>query len=120
MTHRARSLGTAAVFGAIAVLLLGFPAPIWWLFALEGGGEAALMGRRAAMLFAGLTVLCFLLRDAGPTPERRGAAAAISVAMGGLAVLGLAEWLRGAIGPGVLVAVAVEISLVALWAREPE
>ena len=120
MTHRTRSLGTATLFGVIAAMLLLLPAPIWWLFALEGNAEAALIGRRAAMLFVGLTVLCVLLRDAGRTLERRAAAAAIAIAMGGLALLGLAEWLRGAVGPGVLVAVVVELSLVAAWAREPE
>ena len=104
---------TAAFFGLLSVTLLVAPGLIWWTFGMEGGADAAVMGRRAAMLFAGLAVICAVSRHEGGRAVPLG----IAAAMGGLAVLGLAEWARGAVGPGIAVAVAVELALVLLWLR---
>ena len=49
-------------------------------------------------------------------PPRLAVAASAVVSWGGLAVLGVAELARGAVGPGVVVAVAVETALVLAFA----
>ncbi len=102
---------TATLF---AVLLI---APQWisLLFGIQGDDASAFISRRAAMLFLGYTAIAATARDAEASPARRAFLLGVAVSMGGLAVLGAAEFARGYAGPGILLAVAGE-SAFAAWA----
>lgn len=69
------------------------------------------------MLFMGFAVICWLARDAEDSAARRAVSAGLAVAFLGLAGTGLFEFARGAVGPGVLPAVAAEVAIGSLYAR---
>ncbi len=98
-----------AIFAALALTLLVAPGVIHWLFAIDSGAAADIMSRRAAMLFAGLAVLMFLGGSTTSLEVQHLVSAVAVVTMVGLAVLGLVEWLRGAVGIGIWLAIGVEV-----------
>lgn len=98
-----------ATFAALSATLLIWPAFVHWLFQIGSDPDTDLMSRRAGVLFAGLAVLIWNARLEGDSPLRRTVCLALIVAMGGMAILGLIELLRGAMGIGVLIAVTVEL-----------
>ncbi len=108
MTFELLSRFTFAIFAALALTLLVAPGVIHWLFAIDSGAAADIMSRRAAMLFAGLAVLTFLGGGSTSLEVQHLVSAVIVVAMAGLLVLGFVEWLRGAVGPGIWLALIVE------------
>ena len=63
------------------------------------------------MLFAGMTSLMATTRHHPPSATRTAIAQSVAVSMIGLAVLGTVEWLQGNVGPGVGLAVSVELVL---------
>lgn len=71
--------------------------------------EGLLMARRMSALFLGIAILLFLLRDAEDSPMRRSVSAALSAAMAALAAFGFFDWLGGRNGPGVFIAISVEV-----------
>ena len=101
------------LFVALAVVLLAVPGVIHWLFAMEGGPSANVLARRAGCLFLGLATICALAPRW--TRVERVVSAGIVVAMAALAVLGLIEYLRGAVGVGIWLAISVEVVLAALF-----
>lgn len=103
----------AILFGALAVTLMLVPGLIYWVFGMEGGAAANIMSRRAACLFVGLAVICWLA--AKWSQVDRVVSAGVAASMGALAVLGLVEYLRGAVGVGIWLAIVVEVMLVALF-----
>ena len=104
-------LSTATISVLLCVTLLLFPGLIWWLFAIEGDASGAFVARRTSTLFMGLATLCYLSRNAPPSPLRQAIAASIAVTMTALAALGLFEFLRGVAGPGIFLAIATEALL---------
>lgn len=98
-----------AILAALALTLLVAPGIIHWLFAIDSGAGADTMSRRAALLFAGLAVMVFLAGDTTSLEVQHIVSAAVLVTMSGLAVLGLVEWLRGAVGFGIWLAIIVEL-----------
>lgn len=103
----------AATFAALGVTLLVWPAVIHWLFQIPSDAATDVMSRRAAMLFAGLATLMWQARLAEDSALRRSVCLSVSVALAGLAIVGLAELLRGAVGAGIFLAIAVELAFVA-------
>lgn len=103
----------AATFAALSGALLVWPAVIHWLFQIASDPATDVMSRRAAMLFAGLATLMWQTRLAEDSPLRRSVCLSVSVALAGLAIVGLAELLRGAVGAGIFLAIAVELVFVA-------
>ena len=71
--------------------------------------EGLLMARRMSALFLGIAILLFLLRDADDSPMRRSVSAALSASMAALAAFGFLDWLGGRNGPGVFIAISVEV-----------
>lgn len=67
--------------------------------------------RRAAAFFAGISVMCFLARNAGPSPTRYALAAGISTIAIISAVLGIAEWREVHVSGQILFAVLIELLL---------
>jgi hypothetical protein len=110
------SFRTLSTFTAALCLLLslvwGF-APQWLLsfWDIEFSFAAGLVSRRTAVLFGAFSVISFLVRNAPPCATRNALSLGFVIGCWGLAVLGFAEWLDGHVGPGILLAVGVELAL---------
>ena len=94
------SIATAFLCLGLFFTLLLFPDLIYWLFQVEESESSSFMLRRAAMLFLGLAVITWLSRFEGQSTARQAICLGLSVTMLALAILGSAEYLRGAAGPG--------------------
>ena len=105
------SLLSSLICIALALVWLLAPQFLLTLWAVDFSEPVALVCRRAAALFAGIGVMLFQLRHAAPSPIRDAVATGLMVACSLLAVLGMTEFTLGHAGPGILLAVAVEISL---------
>ncbi|SFR48178.1 hypothetical protein [Litoreibacter janthinus] len=97
-----------AITAALCLVLLFFPAPIYWLFSIDASASADFIARRAAMLFAGFSVLALVTSDTESDEVRQVVSLAFAVSMAGLMILGLFELFRGVAGLGIMLAVAVE------------
>jgi hypothetical protein len=71
--------------------------------------EGLLMARRMAALFLGIALILWLLRDEADGPARRRMCLALSVSMAAIATFGFLDWLAGRNGPGVFIAIVVEV-----------
>ncbi|AFY19708.1 hypothetical protein [Pseudomonas sp. UW4] len=110
------SFRTLSMFTAALCLLLSLVwglAPQWLLslWGIEFSFVAGLVARRTAVLFAAFSVLSYLVRNASPCATRNALSLGFVVGCWGLAVLGFAEWLAGHVGPGMLLAVGLELAL---------
>lgn len=94
----------ALIWGLIPEFMLSI-----WGVAYDN--TAGLMARRGAMLFVTLGVMFFMARHAPPSIARTAMSSGVVIGLFGLAVLGFSEWLNGRAGPGILLAVVVEITL---------
>ncbi len=112
------SLAAAFLFGALSLTLIFLPEIVYWLFQLEGNTLGDLLGKRAGMLFLGLAILCFYARTSISPEVRSLVALAVASSMGGMAMVGLYELVWGMAGPGILVAVAIELTLAALYSAQ--
>ncbi|MEQ6203876.1 hypothetical protein ABMC88_12540 [Sulfitobacter sp. HNIBRBA2951] len=88
---------------------------IHWLFQVASDPATDVMSRRAAMLFAGLATLMWQARLAEDSPLRRSLCLGVSVALAGLAILGVAELVRGAVGAGIGVELVFAAVLLSFW-----
>ncbi|WP_223533885.1 MULTISPECIES: hypothetical protein [unclassified Pseudomonas] len=110
------SFRTLSTFTAALCLLLSL---VWgfatqWLLSfwdIEFSFAAGLVARRTAVLFGALSVISFLVRNEPPCATRNALSLGFVVGCWGLAVLGFVEWLDGHVGPGILLAVGVELAL---------
>ena len=101
----------AGICFALAVTWLCMPQLLLALWSVPFSDPVALVGRRNGALFAGVSVILFQLRHAAPSATRSAVAHGVAVACSTLALLGIAECALGHAGPGMLLAVAVEIML---------
>lgn len=113
MKLRFEHLALLSSLVCIALALVWSLAPqfLLTLWAVDFSAPVALVGRRGAALFAGIGVMLFQLRHAAPSPVRAAVANGVVVACSLLAFLGITEFVLGHAGPGILLAVAIEISL---------
>ena len=111
------SIATAFLCLGLFFTLLLFPDLIYWLFQVEESESSSFMLRRAAMLFLGLAVITWLSRLEGQSTARQAICLGLSVTMLALGLLGGAEYLRGAAGPGIGVAVVGEILIATIYFR---
>ena len=100
---------TAVIWAALALTLLLWPAVIHWLFAIGSDDATDVMSRRAGVLFAGLATIVWVARTAADCALRRSICLGFAVAMGGMACLGLIEYLRDSVSIGIWVAIIVEL-----------
>jgi hypothetical protein len=110
------SFRTLATFTALLCFVLAFvwgflPDMLLSIWSVEYSGATGLVSRRSAVLFLALGVMFYRARRAPPSSTRRALSAGVVVGCFGLAALGLGEWLNGHAGPGILLAVIVEIAL---------
>lgn len=117
MTFRTACFATAVIWGLLAVTLTFLPGLIYWFFQIAPDPSASFLGRRAGMLFLGLATMMFVIRNATSPDAQRAASAAAIASMGGLAVLGIFEFMRGFAGAGIWIAIIIEVGLVVTFAR---
>ena len=110
--YRMSALSASLCF-ALAIVWGGFPQLLLAMWAVDFSEPVGLVARRGAALFAGIGVMLFRLRHAGPSPARAAAAAGFVTGCALLALLGIGELAAGHAGPGILLAVAVELALAA-------
>jgi len=101
------TLVAATLFVALSIA----PGLIYGLFEVTPHETANFIGRRAAMLFAGMAVLGFLGASARSEEARMIVGLSIAVAMFGLGLIGLYEFARGFAGAGILLAVGGEFAI---------
>lgn len=117
-----RGLAIKLTFRSLAILstLVFFLLALAWMFApnlvlsrwgVDFSYSVGLMARRGAALYAGIGVMLFLARNAGPSPARSALVTGFVVACLILATLGVFELATGHTGFGILVAVLIEIAL---------
>lgn len=107
------ALASASTCFALALIWLCTPQFLLALWSVEFSDATGLVCRRAAALFAGIGVMLFTLRHAAPSPARAAVSTGMIVACSILALLGVIELSLGHAGPGILLAVAVEVTLAA-------
>lgn len=102
---------TAVLFFILATVWMFFPEQLLTQWGIEPTPSTDVICRRAAAFFAGISVMCFLARNAGPSPTRYALAAGISTIAIISAVLGIAEWREGHVSGQILFAVLIELLL---------
>ncbi|MEP2946493.1 MAG: hypothetical protein ABJN11_03600 [Lentilitoribacter sp.] len=68
-----------------------------------------LIARRAAMMFFGLSAIIFLTRNSEASQLRQNLCLGLAIMMAALAAIGIFEFVRGAVGVGIWLAVITEI-----------
>ena len=111
------SIFTAILSLILFLSLLFLPKPIFFIFQIPEFDSAFFIARRAAMLFLGIAVICWLGRDALHSPSRQSVCRGLAVAMLGLACLGIFEYLRGFAGLGIGLAVITEAIIGAAYLK---
>jgi len=107
----------ALLAGVLFISYFVFPTQQIAMFGIPASETGEFVARRTGMLLLGFAVLSWSARTAPPSPYRTGFCFAAIVVTGGLAVLGLYELARGFAGPLILIAIAIEIVLAAMFAR---
>lgn len=109
------SVMTAGIALALCVVLIFAPEVIFMLFNIDENGSAFFIGRRAAMLFLGISVFSWVGRNASHSESRQAICLGLTISMLALALLGTTEYLRGFAGIGILLAVVTEATLALLY-----
>jgi hypothetical protein len=78
---------------------------------IESSITTGLLARRTAVFFGALSVMFYLLRNEPPCVARNALSTGFMIGCWGLAILGFGEWLNGHAGPGILLAVGIELAL---------
>ena len=111
LSFRALSGITSSLCFLLALAWGLFPEVLLAIWSIEYSTAVGFVARRSAVLFAALGVMFFLVRNAPPSLARSALSNGFIVGCFGLAVLGFGEWLNGHAGPGILLAVLVELAL---------
>jgi len=108
LSFRNLSLATSLLALTLATILLFAPSFIYWVFGVPQHETGDFLAKRAAMLFLGVTVMSYLLRDTPDQKSRSSFSIGMAVLMAGLAATGLYEFIRGFAGPWILLAILTE------------
>lgn len=111
LSYRLAARITGGVFAALCATLILVPELILWLFDLAGTAAAEVLAKRAGILFLGLALVLLLTQAHRPNPSRKAVQQAVAAMLCAMAVLGVAEWLRDGVGPGIWLAILAEILL---------
>jgi hypothetical protein len=117
MTFRSLNLAATLLCAVLAVVLIFLPGLIYFIFNVDGAAVGDFLAKRAGMLFLGLAALLYASRDAGVSTARTAISPGLAVAMGGLAVTGVYEFVRGYAGPGIWLAILAETGFAAGYGR---
>jgi hypothetical protein len=105
--------GLTTVLGAV---LLVSPESIITLFGMEQAVAASVLGRRAAMLFAGYAAMLWSVSSAPHSVARQAILRGIATFMCGLACAGVFEFVRGTAKSWLIVAASVVETVWLGWA----
>ena len=108
-----RQLGivTSALFLVLALTWMFAPQRLMETWGIVSTPMLELVGRRAAALYAGVAVMFWLARNAPPSPARAAMSKGLALACLILAALGIVELVAGHVTAGILIAVAIEVTL---------
>lgn len=106
---------TACIALTLCMVLITYPEAIFLLFGIPENSSAFFIGRRAAMLFLGISVFAWVGRNAVHSESRQAICLGLAISMLALAILGTLEYLRGYAGIGIFLAVVAEAVLSALY-----
>ena len=109
------SVITAVIALTLCLVLLLRPEVIFMLFSVDESSSAVFIGRRAAMLFLGISVITWVGRNASHSESRQAICLGLAISMLSLALLGTIECLRGFAGLGIALAVITEAILALLY-----
>lgn len=111
LSFRTLSTFTAALCFVLTLVWGLMPDQLLAIWSIEYSSAVGLVARRSAVLFAALGVMFYLVRNEAPSATRSALSTGFIVGCWGLAALGFGEWLNGHAGPGILLAVGVELAL---------
>lgn len=111
LTFRGLAILITLLFLTLASTLMFAPQNILTEWGIALTPSVSLVSRRAAALYAGVAVMFWSARNAGPSPARAALLKGLAVACLMLAVLGVHEWASGHAAPGILAAVVIEVML---------
>ncbi|WP_432452911.1 MULTISPECIES: hypothetical protein [unclassified Agarivorans] len=109
------SVITAVIALTLCLVFLITPEVIFMLFNIDENSSAFFIGRRAAMLFLGISLITWVGRNASHSDSRQAVCLGLAISMFSLAVLGTIEYLRGFAGFGISLAVMTETFLALLY-----
>ena len=107
----------AFIFLALALAWMFAPGALLSRWGVDLSASAGLVGRRGAALYAGIGIMFLQARNAAPSPTRSALLKGAVVTCLLLAILGTLELVNGHAGPGILVAVGIEIVLAIAFLR---
>ncbi len=111
------SICTAIIAFVLCLVLIFTPEILFMLFNIDENSSAYFIGRRASMLFLGISVLTWFGRNAEHSESRQAICLSLSISMFALAILGTVEYIRGFAGIGISLAVITEITLASLYLK---
>lgn len=111
LSFRTLSTFTAGLCFVLALVWGFMPEVMLSTWSVGYSDATGVVARRGAVLFVALGVMFYLARNAPPSVSRSALSSGLVVGGFGLATLGVGEWLSGHAGPGILLAVTVEIAL---------
>lgn len=111
LSFRTLSTFTALLCFVLALVWGLMPDRLLAVWSIEYSSAAGFVARRSAVLFAALGVMFYLVRNELPSTTRNALSSGFTAGCFGLAALGFGEWLNGHAGPGLLLAVVVELAL---------
>jgi hypothetical protein len=91
--------------------MLLVPEIMFYLFQIPESESAIFMSRRAAILFLGIGLLSWLVRDATHSTSTQSIKMSFAIIMFGLVLLGSFEYIRGNAGIGIGLAIITELLL---------
>ncbi|KJZ33528.1 hypothetical protein LOY55_16370 [Pseudomonas sp. B21-040] len=111
LSFRTLSMFTAALCLLLALIWGLMPDELLAIWGIEYSTATGLVARRSAVVFAALGLIFYWVRNEAPSVTRSALCSGFMVGCFGLAALGFGEWLNGHAGPGILLAVLVELAL---------
>lgn len=111
MDFRLLSGITALIAALLSVALMGIPELLFYLFNIEASDATYFMGRRASILFLGLALVSWQIRNISDNAAQLGVSLSFMVIMFGLAILGSIEFTLGNAGVGIFLAIITELTL---------
>ena len=97
--------------GLLCLIWLFAPQLVLGIWQVPASPEGLLLARRSAALFAGIGCMFFAARHAPPSLARQAMSWGLAVGCIALAALGVFEWATNSAGPGIALAVVVEVAL---------
>jgi hypothetical protein len=111
LSFRTLSMFTAALCLVLALVWGLMPDWLLAIWGIEYSSATGVVSRRIAVVFAALGLIFYWVRNEPPSVIRSALSSGFMVGCFGLAALGFGEWLNGHTGPGILLAVLVELAL---------